>query len=198
MKNVFALVAIALVTLFSGNAFAQLERPAPSPAASVSQVVGFTKITIDYSSPAVKGRKVFGELEKYGVTWRAGANGPTKVTFSTPVTIGGKRINAGSYSLFITPVENGEWTVHFNGKGNSVYNYMKDDKVDEAALAADDATSIKVKPTISTTSTERLMYSISAGNNKLATITMAWDKVVLSFTVDTMADQTLEGFKGAF
>lgn len=197
MKNSkFLLLAFALFITSSFAAFAQLQTPAASPAATVSQVVGFTKISIDYSSPAVKGRKIFGEIEKYGVTWRAGANAQTVIEFSTPVSVGGKNLRAGKYSIFMTPAESGEWTVHLNSKAASVFSYMKDGKIDEAAVAADDAVSFKVAP--STGNTERLQYHISAENNKVAKVTMAWEKVVISFMVDTQVDQKMEGFKSAF
>jgi hypothetical protein len=185
---------MVMATTFA--AFAQLQTPAASPAAYVSQVVGFTKISIDYSSPAVKGRKIFGEIEKYGVTWRAGANAQTVIEFSTPVSVGGKTLRAGKYSIFMTPAESGDWTVHLNSKAASVFNYMKDGKIDEAAVAADDAVSFKVTP--ATGNTERLQYHISAENNKVAKVTMAWEKVVISFMVDTQVDQKIEGFKSAF
>jgi hypothetical protein len=197
MKNTKSfLLAFALLIASTFTAFAQLQSPAASPAASVSQVVGFTKINIDYSSPAVKGRKIFGEIEKYGVTWRAGANAQTIIEFSTPVSVGGKNLRAGKYSIFITPAATGEWTVHLNSKAASVFSYMKDGKIDEAAVAADDAVSFKVAPTAG--NTERLQYHISAENNKVAKVTMAWEKVVLSFMVDTLVDQKMDGFKSAF
>lgn len=191
------LLAFALVMATSFAAFAQLQTPAASPAASVSQVVGFTKISIDYSSPAVKGRKIFGEIEKYGVTWRAGANAQTIIEFSTPVSVGGKNLRAGKYSIFMTPAESGEWTVHLNSKAASVFSYMKEGKIDEAAVAADDAVSFKVAPVMGG-NTERLQYHISAENNKVAKVTMAWEKVAISFMVDTQVDQKMEGFKSAF
>jgi hypothetical protein len=190
------LLAFALLMVTSIAAFAQLQTPAASPAASVSQVVGFTKISIDYSSPAVKGRKIFGEIEKYGVTWRAGANAQTIIEFSTPVSVGGKNLRAGKYSIFMTPAESGEWTIHLNSKAASVFSYMKDGKIDEAAVAADDAVAFKVAPAAG--NTERLQYHISAENNKVAKVTMAWEKVVISFMVDTLVDQKMEGFKSAF
>lgn len=191
------LIALALVLTTTIAAFAQLQTPAASPAASVSQVVGFTKISIDYSSPAVKGRKIFGEIEKYGVTWRAGANAQTIIEFSTPVSVGGKNLRAGKYSIFMTPAESGEWTVHLNSKAASVFSYMKEGKIDEAAVAADDAVSFKVAPVMGG-NTERLQYHISAENNKVAKVTMAWEKVAISFMVDTLVDQKMEGFKTAF
>jgi len=197
-KLFLSALAFMLFLSVSTTSFAQLQAPAPSPSAYVSQNVGFTKISIDYSSPAVKGRKVFGELEKYGVTWRAGANGPTIIEFSTGVNIAGKNLAAGKYTLFITPMESGDWTIHLNGKENAVFAYTKDGKIDEEAMAKDDAVAIKVSPIAAPFTFERLAYFISAENNKVASVTFMWADVMLSFEVDTQVDQKLEGFKGVF
>ena len=199
-KQSILFTGIFFLCLFVINfdSFAQLQTPVPSPAASVSQNVGFTKISIDYSSPAVKGRKIFGEIEKYGVTWRAGANAATIIEFSTPVNVGGKNLRAGKYSLFMTPEASGEWTVRLNAKGNSVFSYWKDGKIDEEALAKDDAVAFKVKVNQLPNVQERLQYSISAEDNKVAKITMNWENVSVSFMVDTQVDQKMEAFKGAF
>ncbi len=198
MKNTKTLLlAFGLFIASTFGALAQLQAPSSSPAAYVSQNIGFTKISIAYSSPGVKGRKVFGELVKYGETWRAGANAQTTIEFSTGVSVGGKNLPAGKYSIFITPAASGEWTVHLNQKAESVYAYMKDEKIDEQALAADDAVAVKATPKMGE-NTERLTYTISAGNNKVATVTMAWEKVSLSFQIDTQADQKLEQLKTQF
>lgn len=198
IKNLLIVGAMFMMAVMPISSFAQLQAPAASPAAFVSQNVGFTKISIDYSSPALKGRKIFGEIEKYGVTWRAGANAATIIEFSTAVNVGGKNLRPGKYSIFITPQASGEWTVHLNSKANSVFAYMKDGKIDEEAVAKDDAVAVKVTPRMAADSHERLTYAISAEDNKTAKITMAWDKVRLSFTVDTQVDQKMEGFKAAF
>lgn len=196
-KSFFLALTLMLFIAGTSQSFAQLQVPAASPSAYVSQNVGFTKISIDYSSPAVKGRKIFGEITKYGETWRAGANAPTVIEFSTAVSIGGKNLRAGRYSIFITPQASGEWTIHFNSKANSVFFYQKEGVMDEAAIAQDDAASIKVAPVIGE-NTERLTYTVSAENNKVAKVTMAFEKVKISFTVDTQVDQKMEGFKTAF
>lgn len=195
IKSIFAVIALTVFTSFA--AFAQLQTPSLSPASSVSQVVGFTKININYSSPGVKGRKIFGEIEKYDVTWRAGANAQTIIEFSTPVSVGGQNLGAGKYSIFITPAASGDWTIHLNKKAESVFAYMVDGKIDEAAVAKDDAVSLKGK-TERGGSTERLTYTISAGDNKTAMITMAWENVKVTFPVDTQVDQKLEQFKSQF
>lgn len=201
MKKAFIyFLVLVLATVFStsGHLYAQIQMPAASPVAHVSQVVGFTKISIDYSSPAVKGRKVFGELEKFGVPWRAGANNPTTIEFSTAVNIEGTDIAPGKYSLFITPQESGSWTIHLNSKGNAIYSYMVDGKVNSESLIKDDAVTIKANPVVTNDTKERLSYTISAENNKVAKVTMKWDKVELSFMVDTQVDQKLENFSSAF
>ncbi len=199
MKNITTqLMSFCLLMLFAFQANAQMQTPAASPAAFVSQVVGFTKISIDYSSPAVKGRKIFGDIEKYGVTWRAGANAATIIEFSTGVNIAGTNLRPGKYSIFMTPQQTGEWTVHLNSKGNSVFAYMKDGKIDEEALAKDNAVSFKVSPTQLPEIQERLIYTISAENNKVAKVSMAFEKIKISFMVDTQVDQKMDGFKNAF
>jgi hypothetical protein len=199
-NNKLFLAAFAFILFLSVStvSFAQLQAPAPSPAAFVSQNVGFTKISIDYSSPAVKGRKVFGELVPFGTSWRAGANNPSTIEFSTAVSIAGKNIGPGKYSIFITPQASGDWTVHLNSKGNAVYAYTKDGKVDEAALAKDDAVAIKVTPAPAPENFERLAYFISAEDNKVATVTFMWADTMLWFEVDTQVAKKMEEFKGVF
>jgi hypothetical protein len=194
MKNLcFAI----FVMFFSFQSAAQIQMPMPSPSASVTQQVGMTKISLNYSSPAVKGRKIFGELLPFGTSWRAGANAPTTVEFSTPVKINGKTVNTGKYSIFITPAESGPWTIHLNSKGNAIYSYMKDNKVDEQALAADDAVALKVIPQKTTQKNERLLYTISAGNNKTGVITMLWDDIILPFEVDTAPSELINRMQEA-
>jgi hypothetical protein len=95
-------------------AHADLELPRPSPGAKVSQEVGLTQISVDYSCPGVKGRKIWGALVPYDKIWRTGANAATKVTFSKEVTFVDKLVPAGSYALFTIPEKNGDWTVILN------------------------------------------------------------------------------------
>src|SRR5215472_15352101 len=82
-----------------------LTLPQASPAATVTQTIGLTDIEITYHRPAVAGRKVWGGLVPYGDVWRAGANENTTIRFSSPVTIGGKALPAGTYGLHMIPAE---------------------------------------------------------------------------------------------
>src|SRR5262252_420852 len=108
-------VVIAAAVLLSRAAVAQpaIETPAPSPKARIEQRVGITDVSIDYSSPGVKGRKIWGDVVPYDKVWRAGANAPTKLTVSRDFGFGGTQVKAGSYSLFITPGK-ATWTVMLN------------------------------------------------------------------------------------
>src|SRR5437763_17077101 len=117
MKKTFALccAAAAALCLSGGVARADLDLPRPSPFAKVTQTVGYTDITVDYSSPGVKGRKIWGNVVPYDKLWRAGANLATKVTFSRDVTFAGKPVAAGTYAFFLIPTK-GAWTVILNKK----------------------------------------------------------------------------------
>lgn len=177
-----SLLALLTIALFAVQSVSAQELPAPSPSASVTQKVGVTSITIDYSSPAVKGRKVFGELEPYGKAWRAGANAPTAITFSSDVKIGGSDVKAGTYNIFMTPQESSDWDVHFNGKGKSIFAYNTKEGQDMAAIKADNAASVSVKATEAPFK-ERLTYLIEAASDTEGKITLWWDKTMVTFTV---------------
>jgi len=116
--NKVVLFLIAIVVSLTVEA--QINTPAPSPAAKIMQTVGLTEITVDYSRPSMKGRTVFGDLVPYGKLWRTGANAYTKISFDSNVTIGGSEVKAGTYSIFSIPNAK-NWEVFFytdiNGGG---------------------------------------------------------------------------------
>lgn len=89
------------------------ELPQLSPAATVSQRIGLTDVTVTYSRPSARGREVFGGLVPYGEMWRTGANHSTIIEFSDVVTIMDQSLPAGKYSLFTIP-NSGAWEVIFN------------------------------------------------------------------------------------
>ncbi|MBV8388997.1 MAG: DUF2911 domain-containing protein [Mucilaginibacter sp.] len=111
------LLAIILVTLMLPHLLkAQTDKSKrPSPPATASGKIGDAAISIDYSSPSVKGRKIFGGLLPYGKLWRAGANEATIFQTDKDITVEGKKLAAGKYSFFATPGEN-EWTIFFNSE----------------------------------------------------------------------------------
>ena len=105
-------VLFLLAIVASLTVEAQINTPAPSPAAKLWQTVGLTEVTVDYSRPSMRGREVFGNLVPFDKLWRTGANSYTKITFDTDVTIGGSEVKAGTYSIFTKPGAN-TWQVYF-------------------------------------------------------------------------------------
>jgi len=81
------LIALLFMGVISANA--QIKTPAPSPFSKITQVVGLTDVTLEYSRPAMRGRTIFGNLVPFGKIWRTGANARTTIAFSDDVTVGG-------------------------------------------------------------------------------------------------------------
>ena len=91
--RILPLLPLLAALLVPAAARADLDLPRPSPTAKVTQQVGLTDITVDYSSPAVKGRKIWDGLVPYDKLWRTGANSATKITFSKDVTFADKALS---------------------------------------------------------------------------------------------------------
>jgi Protein of unknown function (DUF2911) len=132
MKNQlsrFIPVAIA-VALLSTFVISQMGKTRPSPAASATCDLGSGKnIKTDYSSPRMKGRKIYGELVPFGEVWRTGANEATTFVASSDVTAGGKSVPAGSYTIFTVPNAD-KWTLIINkktGEWGIPYKYESDE-----------------------------------------------------------------------
>jgi hypothetical protein len=152
------------------NAAAQvpgLTAPEVSPAASVSQVLGLTTLEVSYHRPATNGRPVWGALVPYGQVWRAGANENTTVTFSTPVTVGGTPLAAGTYGLHMIPTT-GDWTVIFSREAGAWGSFSYDEK--------EDAARITVKPEAAPQQ-ERLGYSFDEPTADSVVLAMRWEKL---------------------
>ena len=163
-------LALFCVVLFlAQSGFSQsLEYPRPSPASSVMQVVGLTKVSVEYSSPGVKGRKIWGGLVPFGEVWRTGANASTEISFSTDVKINGQDLAAGTYSLFTLPAES-EWVVMFNSRTEIAGTDYK---------AEADALKIQVKPETGQFR-ERMTFLIENNTNDAADIVLHWEKLRL-------------------
>jgi len=111
-----SLLTLGLALFVSSNLRAQDKSKRPSPPAQAKfDLGGGATITIDYSSPRVKGRKIFGELVPYGQVWRTGANEATTFVASVDLTVGGAKVPAGSYTLFTIP-DKDKWTLIISKK----------------------------------------------------------------------------------
>jgi hypothetical protein len=123
-------LSAALVLLFTASAFAQMGSARPSPPASATCDLGGGKtIKTDYSSPRMKGRKIYGDLVPFGEVWRTGANDATTFVPSADVVVGGTDVPAGSYTLFTVPKAD-KWTLIINkktGEWGIPYKYEGDE-----------------------------------------------------------------------
>src|SRR5215471_13079931 len=160
---------VVAAMMMSRAAWAQavIETPAPSPKARVEQRVGITDVSIDYSSPGVKGRKIWGDVVPYDKVWRAGANAPTKLTVSRDFSFGGTQLKAGAYSLFITPGK-ATWTVMLNTDLEA-----SQDEHD----AKKDVATFSVKPAALAQVRERLRYAFDDTQEGSTTLALEWERV---------------------
>ena len=107
MKRIITTLMLAGVFVFVN---AQVKAPQPSPGSTIKQTIGLSEVTVEYSRPSAKDRKVFGDLVPMNQLWRTGANGSTDITFSNEAVFGGVKIPAGKYALYSIPSE-GDWEV---------------------------------------------------------------------------------------
>ncbi len=124
-------ILTAFMFLFAAASFAQMgggSRPSPAASATCDMGAGKT-IKTDYSSPRMKGRKIYGDLVPYGQVWRTGANEATTFVTSSDVMVGGKHVPAGSYTIFTIPNAD-KWTLIINkktGEWGIPYKYEGDE-----------------------------------------------------------------------
>jgi len=158
---------------------AQIETPQPSPSAKLTQTVGLTEVTVEYSRPGMKGRKIFGELVPFGQLWRAGANANTKISFTDDVTIGGTLVKAGEYAIFVKPTAETWEVILYNDTSNwGTPQNWDDAKVVSTAVAPVNSMPYK---------TESFTIAIENLSNSGADLAFSWDKtyVVVPFKVPT-------------
>ena len=164
----------ALCCLLAVPAFAhELKLPALSPAAKVSATAGLTDIAVEYSSPAVKGRKIWGALVPNDQVWRAGANHSTLITFSDAVEVGGAKLPKGTYSFFAIPGA-ASWTLVLN-KNTDLWGsdgYKKEE----------DAARVTVKPQ-AIPNRERLTFILSNATNESVNLDLEWEKVRVTLPI---------------
>ncbi|HEX9252374.1 MAG TPA: DUF2911 domain-containing protein [Ignavibacteriaceae bacterium] len=184
-KFIFSLILIFTVISFTQD----FKTPRPSPDATVSQYVGVTNITVDYSSPAVKGRKIWGELVPFGQVWRTGANEATTITFTDAVSINGNELAAGTYGIHSIPNAN-EWEIIFS----------KDTPVDGSSTfdPKKEVLRIKVKPE-EHHFMERMTFLFKDATENSVNVNLVWEKLKVSFKVDVKTQElTLQKARDAF
>jgi len=194
------LSAALLVCSSISIAIAQVTTPRPSQKATVMQRIGVTDVTITYSRPAVKGRKIFGDatpeqaakqtgeatlddqnvrpkdavIVPWGHVWRTGANEATTFVVTDDVVINGQKLAAGSYSLHTIPNKD-DWTIVFNGTANQWGSFNYD--------PAKDTLRVRTKPQWLDQSQEWLEYSFDPVTENSAQVNIRWEKVNVPFTI---------------
>jgi hypothetical protein len=162
MKKVNFTRAVALTAaclLMSSFIWAQGDKSKrPSPPATATGTVDGATITINYSSPAVKGRNIWGGLVPYNKVWRAGANEATIFETNQPIKVEGQELPAGKYSLFATPGED-EWTIILNSETGQ-WGIKRDGEANRDP--AKDVVTVKVKPEKTNNMQERLTYAVTS------------------------------------
>jgi hypothetical protein len=176
------------MALLSQPIVAQIATPAPSPGSTLTQAVGLTEVTVEYSRPAVKGRTIFAAdgLVPYGEVWRTGANQATKITFSDDVKVDGNELKAGSYAILSRPAAD-SWEVMFYAyDGGNWVPYQE-----KEAVATVKAKTMKTGHKI-----ENFSIMIDNIENDKADIIFAWDGtaavVPLSVEVDKRVTAAIE------
>jgi len=172
----FVLPFTVFLILFFIEAIAQqVVTPRSSPDATVTQMVGVTKVSIDYGSPAVNKRVIWGELVPYNEVWRTGANELTTITFDDPVKINGTELPAGTYGIHSVPRKD-EWDIIFS----------KDARVDGPSSfnTEKEIQRVKAKPE-EHHFMERMTFLFTDVTDNSAAVNLLWDKIKVSFTLET-------------
>lgn len=177
---------LSFVLILPSIAYAQRDQVRASLKASVMQRLGIdTDITIDYSRPGVKGRKIWGELVPYGMApgneysegkpfpWRAGADENTTIELSKDVLIEGKKLSAGRYGIHMIPSEK-EWIVIFS-KNSSAWGSFSYNQ-------GEDALRVTVTP-VKAPHMEWLMYGFDALAGTSATAFLHWESLKVPFKI---------------
>lgn len=165
MKKLVSL-SFLIAFLFIGNNASSQDKKA-SPATTATGKSGNVNITINYSSPSVKGRKIWGDLVPFGKVWRTGADEATIIETDGDLKIEGQKLPKGKYSLFTIPEEK-SWTIIINKKANQwgAYSYKQED----------DVLRVKVKPGKSASFNEALAFAVADGK-----VSIRWENLEVAF-----------------
>jgi len=180
MRKTYLLVVTVLLACCSYKSYAQVPRiPEASSTQTIIQDFGLGKITITYSRPNVKDRKIFGGIIPWGEVWRTGANAATVITFTEKVLIEGNSVPAGSYSLFSIPDKN-DWTIILNKvvKQWGAYNYKQ----------SEDFLRFTVKPTRVSEKRETFTMAFANSTTKSADLYLVWDHTSVKIHLQTDDD----------
>ncbi len=189
MKNVFCLAFLGLLIVACKNnsknesldehknhkteETSSSSKKTLSPHKSAMAMVGDAHVHIDYSSPSVRGRIIYGGLLAYGEVWQSGAHNATWLETNKDIVVNGSLLKAGKYGFFTIP-DKDKWTIIFNKN----WEQHGKDEYDEN----DDVLRFDVRPEISEEISEQLTYQVQKINDEEGQIVLSWEKVTITFT----------------
>lgn len=173
---------ILIFTFISIQGFAQINTPAASPSAMLTQTLGLTKITVDYSRPSVKGRKIFGDLVPYAKIWRTGANKITSVKFDDDVLVNGAILKKGSYGLYTIPGKS-DWMIIFNSDDKQWGSYGYDIKKDIIRF--------NVQPIQPQEFTEQMTIDFVEFTPTSAFLSIKWESTEVRFKIEQKVEEKI-------
>ncbi len=151
-----------------------------SPRKQAEGQIGNVSVVVDYGSPAVKGREVWGGLEPYGKVWRAGANETTSIEFGGDVMIGDTKVAKGKYGFYLIPNESSDWVAIINTDWNreehgawGAYNYTQDH----------DVVRVEIAPELGEAVQERLECVVESDG-----FSLSWEKVKIKVPVTEVVE----------
>ena len=176
--------AISLFLCFNLCYGQRLKTPTLSPFSKISQQVGLTDVTLEYSRPSAKGRIVFGELVPFDQVWRTGANAATKITFKEVAKIGGKTIQPGEYAIYTIPGEN-RWVIiiHSNTSLRSIAG--------GAYKASNDVFRFEIVPK-KTNYVETFTCQFSQVKTNALMLDIVWENTLISIPIEVEVDKKIE------
>ena len=141
---------------------------------AVKDTIGKASITINYHSPGVRNRTIWGGLVPYGDVWVTGAHNATTIEIDEDFVVNGTTITKGKYALFTIPGKK-EWIVIINKNFNQ---HLTDDY-----QQSEDIVRIKIKPIKQKSVTERLQYYVESKTNNKGKIAIVWEKLKVEFDI---------------
>lgn len=144
----------------------------PSPIEIKEGKVSGKNLKVQYGSPAVKGRTLWGDLVPYNIVWRTGANEASYVDLATDIMVEGNALPAGKYSLFTIPKESGAWTVIFNSDWDLEHGHFQYDE-------KNDVLRVEVAPSWEANAQERLSMDIESPG-----LVIRWEKLKLPIAMN--------------
>jgi hypothetical protein len=174
LKSFHYLLLSALFVIAGVSNLTAQDRPRQSPKMTATGKISEGNVKITYSSPSVKGRKIWGELVPYGKVWRAGANEATIIETDKDLIVEGKKLAAGKYSLYVIPGEK-EWQIILNSQTGQ---WGIERTGETTRKPENDVLVVTVKPKQSAAMVESLVYKIDQTG-----FVLAWENLEIPVSI---------------